>query len=60
MISNREKREAKSEGQQWHYLAVKKLSALLIFIVWIVLSLLEQKTNLNCIKENVEIKILLM
>ena len=33
MISNREKREAKSEGQQWHYLAVKKLSALLIFIV---------------------------
>ena len=29
MISNREKREAKSEGQQWHYLVVKKLSALL-------------------------------
>ena len=30
MISNGEKREAKSEGQRlWHYLAVKKLSALL-------------------------------
>ena len=29
MISNGEKREAKSEGRQWHYLAVKKLSALL-------------------------------
>ena len=29
IISNREKREAKSEGRLWHYLAVKKLSALL-------------------------------
>ena len=28
MIPNGEKREAKSEGQ-WHYLAIKKLSALL-------------------------------
>ena len=30
MISNGEIREAKSEGWQWHYLAVKRLSALLI------------------------------
>ena len=30
MISNREKQEAKSKGRRrWHYLAVKKLSALL-------------------------------
>ena len=28
IIPNWEKREAKSEGQRWHYLAVKKLSAL--------------------------------
>ena len=29
MIPNGEKCKAKSEGQQWHYLAVKKLSAFL-------------------------------
>ena len=29
MIPNEEKHKAKSEGQQWHYLAVKKISALL-------------------------------
>ena len=29
MISNGEKREAKSKGRLWYYLAVKKLSALL-------------------------------
>ena len=29
MISNGEKTETKSKGQLWHYLAVKKLSALL-------------------------------
>ena len=28
MIPNGEGREAKSEGCQWHYLAVKKLSTL--------------------------------
>ena len=29
IIPNAENREAKSEGRRWHYLAVKKLSALL-------------------------------
>ena len=29
MILNGEKREIKSEGQKWHYLAVKKVSPLL-------------------------------
>ena len=29
IILNKEKRKAKSEGQRWHYLVVKKLSALL-------------------------------
>ena len=29
MISSRGKGEAKSEGRLWHYLAVKRLSALL-------------------------------
>ena len=29
MIPNGEGHEARSEGRQWHYLAVKKLSALL-------------------------------
>ena len=29
MISNGETREAKSEEQEWHYLVVKNLSALL-------------------------------
>ena len=29
MIPNGEKREAKSEGQRWQYVAVKKLSGLL-------------------------------
>ena len=29
MISNGEQRKAKSEGRRWHYLAVKKFSALL-------------------------------
>ena len=29
MITNRERREAKYEGQQWQYLVVKQLSALL-------------------------------
>ena len=47
-------------GEGWHYIAVKKLSALLIgitskikvvFIVWLVFILLEQKTNLNHIKK---------
>ena len=65
MISNREICGAKSEEQrQLHYLAVKKLSALLkgttsknngdFLLVFI---LLEQKTNLNRIKEYVKIKI---
>ena len=29
MISNEEGNETKSEGRQWHYLAVRKLSTLL-------------------------------
>ena len=29
MIPNGEERKAKSKGRQWHYLAVKELSALL-------------------------------
>ena len=48
MISNREK---------WYYIAAKKLSALLrgiargmIFIVWIIFILSEQKANLICKK----------
>ena len=58
MISNEEK-----EG--WHYLAVKKIFALLhkklqimreIFIVLIVLILLEEKINLNLMKKYVKIK----
>ena len=58
MISNKEK-----EG--WHYLAVKKIFALLhkklqiirgIFIVLIVLILLEEKINLNLMKKYVKIK----
>ena len=55
-ITNKEK-----EG--WHYLAVKKLSAILhknirvVFIVWIVLILLEQKVTLSLMKKQVKIKI---
>ena len=58
MISNKEKEE-------WHYLAVKKIFALLhkklqiirgIFIVLIVLILLEEKINLNLMKKYVKIK----
>ena len=58
MISNEEK-----EG--WHYLAVKKIFALLhkklqiirgIFTVLIVLILLEEKINLNLMKKYVKIK----
>ena len=29
MITNEDTRETKSEGREWHFLAVKKLSALL-------------------------------
>ena len=59
MIPNEEK-----EG--WHYLAVKKLSALShkklqnitgIFIVQVVFMPLEQKINLNLMKKYVKIKI---
>ena len=54
------------EKEGWHYLAVKKLFALLhkklqnmsvFFIVWILLILLEQKINLNLMKKCVKIKI---
>ena len=55
MISNREKLYAKSEGLQWHYLAVKDISALLRRI--------KSKTNgdfycLNCLhsKQNTKQK----
>ena len=60
MISNGEKREAKSEGPQCHYLAVKKLSELLRettsihygdFLVWFVFITLDQKLSLNHIKK---------
>ena len=53
----------------WHYLAVKKLSVLLrgitskhygYFFVGIICIPLEQKTNLNRIKEYVKIKIFIM
>ena len=52
MISNGEIRVAKSEGLQWHYLAEKKLSALLRGIT--------SKNNLNRIKEHVKIKVFIM
>ena len=54
MVSNEEKIEGKSEGQ-WYYDAVKRLSGFLrettsikimIFIVWIVFILLEQRKPL--------------
>ena len=64
MIPNREKRKAKSEGRQ-HYLAVKKLSALLRGVTskyygdycMNCLHSFETKTNLNRIKEYVKINI---
>ena len=65
MIPNREKRKAKSEGRQ-HYLAVKKLSALLRgvtskhygdFSCMNCFYSFGTKTNLNRIKEYVKIKI---
>ena len=68
-IPNREKQEANSEGQRWHYLAVNKLSALLreiiskimvIFIVCIVFIPLEQKANVNHTKKYVKIKIFII
>ena len=57
-----------SIGEGWHYLAEKKLSALLrgvtkimvIFIGWVVFIRLEQKTNLTLIKKYVKIKIFVM
>ena len=55
--------EAKSEGQRWCYLAIKKLLALLrgitlkTMVIFIVFILLKQKTNLNHLKEYVKIKI---
>ena len=68
MIPNIEGHEAKSARQQkqWYCLAVKTLSALLrgitintivIFIAWIAFIFLQQKTNINRIKEYVNIKI---
>ena len=68
MIPNIEGDEAKSARQQkqWYCLAVKTLSALLrgitintivIFIAWIAFIFLQQKTNINRIKEYVNIKI---
>ena len=54
MVSNGEKIEGKSDGQ-WYYVAVKRLSGFLreitsikmmVFIVWIVFILLEQKKPL--------------
>ena len=54
------------EKEGWHHLAVKKLSTLLRgitskhpsdFFVWIVFILLEQKINLNLIKEYLKINI---
>ena len=59
MIPNGEKE------RKWHYLAVKKLSALLgginskdksYFYYWNVFILLEQKINLNLMKNDVKIK----
>ena len=56
----------KEEKERWHYIAVKRLSALLheqlqnirvIFIAWIVSILLEQKVNLNLVKMYVKLKI---
>ena len=67
MISNGEKREAKSEGPQCHSEFIKKLSELLRettaihygdFLVWFVFITLEQKPSLNHIKKYVKIKIL--
>ena len=65
MILNGEKSEVKSKGQ-WHYLAVKenyqryqdefKQKIMVIFIVWILFVLLEQKTNLNRVKKYMKIK----
>ena len=63
MISNGEKRVAKSEGRRWHYLAVKKQSALLTGITskhYSGLHCFRTKTNLNCTKEYVKIKIFVM
>ena len=58
------------DGEGWHYLAVKKLSALLrgitskhitvIFVVSIAFNLSQYKKNLNRIKKHVQIKIFLM
>ena len=65
MISNGDIREAKSEGRQWHYLAVKKLSALLRGINskhhgnFYCLNCFHSfaTENFNCIKEYAKIKI---
>ena len=67
MVSNEEKCEAKSEGlRQWHYLAVKRLSALLIGIIlkhhgnFYCLNCLRSfatEKNLNRIKKYVKVKI---
>ena len=55
------------EGRRWHYLAVKKISALLRgitskkwFVVRIAFIPSEQKTNLNRIRKYVKIKIFVM
>ena len=50
-----------SNGEKWHYLAVKKLciikkNSLMIFIVWITFILSQHTTNFSHIKEYVKIK----
>ena len=47
-------------GEGWHYLAVKKLLALLRIIFWLAFIPLEEKTNLNLIKNHVKIKLFVM
>ena len=67
--SNREKEvilSMISNGDEWHYLAVKKyqqyyeeycLISAVIFIVWVAFIPLGQKTNLNRIKKYIKIQI---
>ena len=69
MIPHGVKRKIKCEGQRWHCLAVKNLSALLRgmkskhcdnFYCLNCLHFLEQKANLNHIKKYVKTKIFVM
>ena len=69
MILNAEKREPKSEGRLWHYLAVKNLSALLRgttlknngdFYCMNCFDSFRIKTSLNQIKQYVKTKIFVM